>query len=258
MVSQGAVVFMAVSGAIAFLLPIGLIIWFKRKYGASLKVFFIGALTFFVFAQLLEGGVHVYVLQVNEMTKEAMRNPLWYGVYGCLMAGVFEECGRYIMMRLFLKRHHAWSDGLAFGTGHGGLEAIMITGLSSISLIVYAFAINSGTFEQLLINDDMKQALLPIQEQLLHTPSYEWLLGGIERISAIAVQIGLSLVVLYAVKSRRPLFLLYSILLHALFNVPAVLYQKRIIEYAAAVEIIVALLAAVSVYWIIKAKRLFQ
>lgn len=46
MVSQEAVVFLALSGAIAFLLPIGLIVWFKRKYGASLKVFFIGALTF--------------------------------------------------------------------------------------------------------------------------------------------------------------------------------------------------------------------
>lgn len=164
MVSQGAVVLMAVSGAIAFLLPIGLIVWFKRKYGASLKVFFIGALTFFVFAQLLEGSVHVYVLQVNEMTKEAMQHPLWYGIYGCLMAGIFEECGRYIMMRFFMKRHHTWANGLAFGAGHGGLEAILITGLSSISLIVYAFAINSGTFEQLLINDDIKQALLPIQE----------------------------------------------------------------------------------------------
>ncbi|CAF1819919.1 YhfC family intramembrane metalloprotease [Bacillus subtilis] len=258
MVSQEAVVFLALSGAIAFLLPIGLIVWFKRKYGASLKVFFIGALTFFVFAQLLEGGVHVYVLQVNEMTKEAMQHPLWYGIYGCLMAGIFEECGRYLMMRFFMKRHHTWADGLAFGAGHGGLEAILITGLSSISLIVYAFAINSGTFEQLLVNGDVKQALLPIQEQLLHTPSYEWMLGGIERISAIAVQIGLSLLVLYAVKSRRPLFLLYSILLHALFNVPAVLYQRGIIEHAAAVEIIVALIAALSVYWIVKAKRVFQ
>ncbi|MGG1247752.1 YhfC family intramembrane metalloprotease [Bacillus spizizenii] len=258
MVSQEAIVFMAVSGAIAFLLPIGLIVWFRRKYGASLKVFFIGALTFFVFAQLLEGGVHVYVLQVNEMTKAAMQNPLWYGVYGCLMAGIFEECGRYIMMSIVLKRHDAWKDGLAFGTGHGGLEAILITGLSSISLIVYAIAINSGTFEQLLNNEDIKQVLLPIQEQLLHTHSYEWLLGGIERISAMAVQIGLSLLVLYAVKSRRPLFLLYSILLHALFNVPAVLYQKGIIEHAAAVEIIVALIAVISLYWIVKAKSLFR
>jgi uncharacterized membrane protein YhfC len=79
-----------------------------------------------------------------------------------------------------------------------------------------------------------------------------------ERISAISVQIGLSLFVLYAVKSRRPLFLLYSILLHGLFNVPAVLYQKGVIEHAAAVELIVAVIAAASVVWIVKAKRLFQ
>nr|WGE06204.1 YhfC family glutamic-type intramembrane protease [Bacillus subtilis] len=240
-------------------MPIGLIVWFKRKYGASLKVFFIGALTFFVFAQLLEGGVHVYVLQVNEMTKEAMQHPLWYGIYGCLMAGIFEECGRYMMMRFFMKRHHTWADGLAFGAGHGGLEAILITGLSSISLIVYAFAINSGTFEQLLVNGDIKQALLPIQEQLLHTPSYEWMLGGIERISAIAVQIGLSLLVLYAVKSRldRCFCCILFFYMHCLMYL-AVLYQRGIIEHAAAVEIIVALIAALSVYWIVKAKRVFQ
>ncbi|MEK3710841.1 YhfC family glutamic-type intramembrane protease [Bacillus sp. FSL K6-1005] len=258
MVSQGAIASMIISGAIAFLLPIGLMIWFRRKYHASLKVFFIGALTFFVFAQLLEGGVHVYVLQMNETTKEVMKHPVWYALYGCLMAGIFEECGRYIMMRFFMKRRLSWADGLAFGAGHGGLEAILITGLSSITLIVYAFAINSGTFEQLLIHHDVKQALMPIQAQLLNTPSYEWLLGGMERISAISVQIGLSLLVLYAVKSRRPMFLLYSILLHGLFNVPAVLYQKGVIKHAAAVELIVAVIAAASVVWIVKAKRLFQ
>ncbi|MFQ6319617.1 YhfC family intramembrane metalloprotease [Bacillus halotolerans] len=258
MVSQGAIASMIISGVIAFLLPIGLMIWFRRKYHAPIKVFFIGALTFFVFAQLLEGGVHVYVLQMNETTKEVMKHPVWYAIYGCLMAGIFEECGRYIMMRFFMKRRLSWADGLAFGAGHGGLEAILITGLSSITLIVYAFAVNSGTFEQLLMNHDVKQALMPIQAQLLNTPSYEWLLGGIERISALSVQIGLSLLVLYAVKSRRPLFLLYSILLHGLFNVPAVLYQKGVIEHAAAVELIVAGIAAASVVWIVKAKRLFQ
>lgn len=122
MVSQEAVVFLALSGAIAFLLPIGLIVWFKRKYGASLKVFFIGALTFFVFAQLLEGGVHVYVLQVNEMTKEVMQHPLWYGIYGCLMAGIFEECGRYMMMRFFMKRHHTLGGWSGFGPAMAGLK----------------------------------------------------------------------------------------------------------------------------------------
>lgn len=46
MVSQESIVFMAVSGAVAFLLPIGLIVWFKRKYGASLKVFLLALLRF--------------------------------------------------------------------------------------------------------------------------------------------------------------------------------------------------------------------
>ncbi len=39
MVSQGAVVYMAVSGAIVFLLLIGLMVWFQRKYSTSFKVF---------------------------------------------------------------------------------------------------------------------------------------------------------------------------------------------------------------------------
>lgn len=95
---------------------------------------------------------------------------------------------------------------------------------------------------------------LPMRQKLLHTPSFEWLLDGIERSSAIAVKIGLLLLVHYAVQNCRPQFLLYAILLHALFNVPAVLYQKRIIESAA----VKSKSQPYQSIWIVKAKRLLQ
>lgn len=46
MVSQGAIASMIISGVIAFLLPIGLMIWFRRKYHAPIKVFLLALLRF--------------------------------------------------------------------------------------------------------------------------------------------------------------------------------------------------------------------
>lgn len=86
-----------------------------------------------------------------------------------------------------MKCYYVWVDGLVFGMGYGGFEVILIIGLFFILFIVYVFVINNGMFEQFLINENIKQVFLLIQEQLLYIYLYEWLLGGIERISVIVV-----------------------------------------------------------------------
>src|SRR5699024_5551368 len=124
-----------------------------------------------------------------------------YVPYAVLTAGVFEEAGRYIMMILVLKNYREWRDGLAFGIGHGGMESILILGLSNLTMIIYAMQINAGTFEQLLTNETVKQALIPIKEQLITASPLMTALGPIERICAIALHIALSILVLYAIKN---------------------------------------------------------
>jgi uncharacterized membrane protein YhfC len=94
----------------------------------------------------------------------------------------------------------------------------------------------------------------PVISLLTQTPSYQFLLGGIERIFALTVQIGLSLIVLYAIKNRKISVLLLAILLHAVLDFMAVLLSKNVLL----AESVVGVFAIISFMWILKSKRYFE
>lgn len=248
--------FVALIGSIimAIGLPIVLLIIFKKKFGISLYVLLIGMVTFLAFALILENIPHVYFLTVNSTTKGWLENPWLYMLYGGLMAGIFEETGRLIMMKYVLKKYRNWKDGLAFGLGHGGFEAVVLVGITSISTIAMAIMINNGSFDSLLAVDP---SLEVVKEQLTGSSALVWL-GGIERISAIAIQLGLSILVMYGVKNRKIIFYFLAILIHAIIDFPAALYQTGTIENIFVVEIIIAIIAVISIIWIVKSRKLFK
>ncbi|MBP1915576.1 putative membrane protein YhfC [Lederbergia galactosidilyticus] len=248
--------FVALIGSIviAIGLPIVLVVLFKKKFGISLYVLLIGMATFLVFALILENIPHVYFLTINSSTSEWFKNPWLYMLYGGLMAGIFEETGRLIMMKYVLKKYRGWKDGLAFGLGHGGFEAAVLVGISSISTIAMAIMINNGSFDSIIAADP---SLEVVKEQLTGSSALVWL-GGIERISAIAIQLGLSILVMYGVKNRKLIFYFLAILIHALIDFPAALYQTGTIENIFVVEIIIAIIAVIAIIWIVKSRRLFK
>lgn len=255
MVATSTIISMFVSFLISVGTPVALFIVAKKKWNISIKVVLFGMLTFFVFANVLEGLAHTYFLVGNETTRTWLQNPWLFMLYGGFMAGIFEESGRYIVMKYALKTYRKWKDGFAFGIGHGGIEAFLLVGLNSIVMIVFSFMINNGLFDRML---EMDAALAPVKEQLIEGSSLLVLLGGIERISAIAIHIGLSILVIYSLKSKNIMYFLLAILLHAILDFPAALYQAGVIENIYIVEMMIALIAAISIVWIVKSKRLFQ
>ena len=70
-----------------------------------------------------------------------------YTLIGCLLAGVFEEVGRYLAFRFLLKRYTNRRDAVTYGIGHGGIEAILVLGLTAINNIAIAQLVNSGSIE---------------------------------------------------------------------------------------------------------------
>ncbi|MCZ8497360.1 YhfC family intramembrane metalloprotease [Priestia megaterium] len=250
MVSQQTINFITFSMVLSFLFPILLVIIMKVKYKMALKSVLIGALTFFVFAQILEGTLHSIILK-----NSIFENPWVYMLYAGIMAGAFEEVGRFIMIKSFLKKNHAWKDGVGFGIGHGGLESILLVGITNITMLSYATLINKGNFETLFTNKAIKDTLMPIQENLINSSSYLWLLSGIERGLTIFVHIALSLLVLQCIRSGTKKLLFLAICLHAFLNFPTALYQKGVITNVFIVEAIIALFALLSIVFIIKYKR---
>lgn len=258
MVSGTAIAAIVISLIIAVGTPVILLVLFKKKFGISLKVMLFGMLTFFLFAQVLEGSLHGYFLAVNDTTKKALENPWLFMLYGGLMAGIFEETGRLVFMKYVLKKYREWKDGLAFGLGHGGFEAILLVGINSIVMLVFAFMINNGTFEALLVNEQARQALLPLQEQLAGGEPYMILLGGIERLSALAIHMGLSILVLLSITRRKASLFIGAILLHAIIDFPPALYQAGVIKNIFVIEAIILVIGIGFVWWIIKSRRLFH
>lgn len=80
--------------------------------------------------------------------------------------------------------------------------------------------INSGVFENLVNQSgENSSSFLAIKEQLIGTPSYMFLLIGLERVSVFFIQIALSLLILYGIKIKKPaIFVLGAMIIHTLIN----------------------------------------
>lgn len=253
MVSALSITFMVFSLLVSVVLPIGGIIFLKRKYNVSLKIFFIGAAAFFISVQVLEAPIHSYFLKLNSTTSEfLLSTPIAYMLYGGLMAGIFEETTRFISFKFLIKDRDLIS-GVTYGLGHGGIEAILIGGLSSLNSIVYSNLINKGGFQSI-----MEGALIPkdvisaTYDQFVNSSAIIWAMPGIERIIAMMIHVSLSVIVLYAVKERKYIYYILSILLHAVINFPAALYQVGVIKNIFIVEGILLATVLVLVIYVFK------
>ena len=101
-VSILSMLFMVVAGLFSLVLAIGLFVWFKGKKKADILPFFVGCGVMLVFAFILESIVHQIVL-LRLPVGETIRGNIWlYALYGGLMAGLFEETGRFVAFRTVL------------------------------------------------------------------------------------------------------------------------------------------------------------
>lgn len=260
MVQPIAIAFMILSTLIAISIPAVFYMFFKRKYGNEApiagKVILVGALTFLVFSQVLEKMLHVYVLQTNPQTVKLLQNMYLYALYGGLAAGLFEEVGRYVAFRYFLKPFRRWVDGIAFGIGHGGIEALLIGALTGINNIVFSFMINSGAAIE--SEGSAAGALAALKDTLINTPPYLFLFGGIERAFALVLHVALSIIVLYSVRTGRLIYLVYAIALHAAIDFFVIFLYQILQIHILVVEGMLFVVALLALGWLRRSRALFD
>jgi uncharacterized membrane protein YhfC len=256
MVSQSAIAGLVVQCMISILIPIFVYVFMKKKYKISFRPVLVGAAIFIGFVLILEGALNAYVLHVNETTAKITEHPYWFTLYGSLMAGVFEEVGRFIAFTYLLKVYRDRKDGLAFGLGHGGIEAIIIGGITAIQSIVYAQLLNTGKLET-AFGKLPPEALQGIKDSLLDLTFVSGIMGGAERIAALVLQIALSILVLYAVKEKKFSYVMLAIFLHTL--VDYVVFLHRTIGLSLmVVEVFLWIVAICSYIFIKRSKSLFN
>lgn len=253
MVSNNVIISMIIVTSICVLFPIGVFIYFKIKKGISIKATLGGVIGFVLFALILEQILHRIVISSNIIPV----NTLAFGIYGALAAGVFEETGRFLIFKTFLKNKREWKDGLGYAIGHGGIEAILVGGMSFLNSLIIAFALNSGTLDTML--KGQSEAMIEnIKASVMNSTPLMLGVGGVERIFALMIQIGFTFVVFYGIKKRKNIYLLYAILIHALVDFIPALYQTKIITNVFVIEVIVVIFAVIALIFTIKSKKVFE
>lgn len=234
-------------------LPIGLGIAVTRKHKGSGYAIMIGAFCFIVSAYVLEQMLHSLVFTLFPNIRE---NVALFCLYGCLAAGVFEETARYIGLTALCKKDKAPAIGFAYGVGHGGIEAVLLAGLTMINNLMVMYAINSGNAESLLTGLEGDQLTLAQDQlaQLAAVPATQWLAVGFERVCAIGLHLALSMLVWMVVTRRLPAWgYPLAVGLHAVANLPAMLYQAGVLtvwpaEFATLVLVILVALLVRQLY----------
>jgi len=216
--------FMAASVVLSVGAPIALFFIVRKKYGKGVLPVLLGAAGFILFAMVLEQILHFAVL---EASPQLIERPFWYIFYGSMAAGVFEESARFASFHILKKRRTGFGTALQYGIGHGGAEAIILGGISMISIVVLiAMANNFGAQAPEVLGAAAMQQVQAVAE----APPAVMLVSGIERLLAIGVHVSLSVAVYYAVYQPRKVWLYpLAVVLHALVNVPAGLYQVGVL-----------------------------
>ncbi|MDR1560330.1 MAG: YhfC family intramembrane metalloprotease [Clostridiales bacterium] len=269
MVPGLSILFMAISFLISFGFPAVLFLIFRKRFKTRIVPLLLGIAGFTLFVLVLEQFLHAAVLRRDASGAiTLMAQPAIYVLYGCFAAGIFEETARFIAFNILkrkrkktdavllnsegevvttfpdLQERRGVGDALAYGIGHGGIEAVLLLGAAMLNNIIFSVMINAGTLPAL--TGSQQDVITNAVSTLTTTQPYMFLLGGIERIPAVTIQISLSVLVWLAVGDKRRIWLFpAAICLHALLDVPAALMQCGVLNSAVAVEIILAVSAVV-------------
>jgi uncharacterized membrane protein YhfC len=228
-------------------MPLLLGLFLARRFGLRWGLFGAGAATFVASQVLLHIPLNLALLALFERTlypglPDGWRLPFDAVVFG-LTAGVSEEGARYVAYRRFLRTARTWEQGVMFGAGHGGVEAILLGVLAGI-----------GLFSMALLRQVDPAALgvpaeqLPaVRDQLAafwSAPWYATLLGAVERVLALSIHLTLAVMVLQVFTRGSHAWLAAAIGWHAVVDALAIFGLRTWGIYGT--EAVVGVCAAVS------------
>ena len=206
----------------------------KHKKETNLPYLLAGALGFLVSARVLELGVHyLCMIADNPVSRFINGSTAAFVLYGTLMAGVFEECGRHIVLKYIMKKNRSRENAVLYGIGHGGIEILAVLLPAMITCLVVAVLFSQGNVEHALsslkITEQTAAAALPSVQAAAAFDYGMMAMNVIERLLAMFAHIGLTVIVSYGIRSGKKRCLPLAILLHMLMDTFPALYQRGVL-----------------------------
>lgn len=260
-IGKSAIPSLAITVILMIAIPVIFFICWRKKQKQQTKIGYLiaGAVGFLVSARVLELGVHlVCIVADNPVSRFINGNTVAFVLYGIIMAGVFEECGRYIVLKYIMKKNRTPENAIMYGIGHGGIEILAVLLPSMILYLVIAVLFSSGNIENALstlnIAEDTAAAALPSVEAAAAFDYAMMAMNVLERLFAMLLHIGLTVVVYYGVCNANKACLPIAILLHMLMDTFPALYQRTLVPLWS-VEVWGALWTAIIVFIAVKLYR---
>lgn len=191
-----------------------------KKCAVGWKYFWFGALVMLV-SQLLTRVPLIEVLQTTVLAPLLRTSStftwIWVAIQA-VTAGLFEEGGRYIGYRLFMRREpKTWTKAVMYGLGHEGLESVLLGGgfqivLPLLSVVVFS-SINLNSLPEV-----SRQAAIQQIASVNALPIWSPLLVAWGRLWSFPLQVALSVMVLQVFRQCQRRWLFLAILFHVVID----------------------------------------
>lgn len=235
-IGKSAVVSLTITVILMIAIPVCFFICWRRKHREQTKISWLiaGAAGFVISARMLEVGVHyLCIVADNPVSRFINGNAAAFVLYGITMAGIFEECGRLIILKYILKKDRTRENAVIYGIGHGGIEILTVLLPAMILYLAIAVMFSQGDTEAALktlnITEETATAALPSVQAAAAFDYAMMAMNVMERLLAMLIHIGLTIVVYYGVVNAKKLCLPAAILLHMLADTFPALYQRGIL-----------------------------
>jgi uncharacterized membrane protein YhfC len=251
-------------GLLQIAFPIAIGYWLIRKFGAPWKIFLWGAL-FFVLVQFLHAplvlGIQTPLVQYLDSalpTKEAAIAV--FAIIIGLLAGLFEEIGRFLIFRYFFRRKSFGlkkENAFVFGAGWGGIESALVGVVMFLTMFSYMAAAPLTAQQMQDINASIGGTLTAEQAELVEMQNQalidmtplDVVPSLIERLMTFPLQVAFTLMVFSAVVLNRKGLLALAILWHAALDAVAVFLGQTVGVAAAEGAVFVFALVAMFYIW---------
>ena len=245
----------ALEGAFIVAGVVGFAMWLSQRYHVRWRTWVWGAVAFGI-AQLVRSPVLLGITALSDNLGLNL-NPaavFWLNTLVLsLTAGLFEETARYCVLRWFDKDARTWQDSLMFGTGHGGMEAILII-IPTVMTNLVLLSTGDNMLRQLQSSaPDQAQQLASALALVRGTQWYEPFLAVWERVTAISIHIAATLLIMRAIVKHAPRPIYWwgaAVLFHTLVDGLALIGQ----HYGGIVlaEVVTTVCFAASLYIILR------
>lgn len=271
MISTTSILACVVTLLLSLVLPVLVLIVYavKNKNQGIVSAWFLGAAGFFVPQILIRLPILNALGETTWFFDFAQNHIFLYCVSLAFTAGLFELAGRFVVAKILNRKNLTYKRSLAAGLGHGGIEAMLIIGMTYVNNLVIMLMVNSGSFDVLLSQTaaqggDVSQLQAAYAAITAATPGI-FLLAGYERLLTMTAQAAMSMIVCWGVHRKQAgMAALLCLLMHTLLDSTAVISVlatdaggNRLTQTAAyaIVYFVLTLAAALSVWILLKIRR---